>query len=64
MLAAAVLDSAARAAATTMTTAAAKALGEHNIQLDTIGALIGFLASGKSTSVTGQFFGFTGGWLP
>ncbi|WP_285480756.1 SDR family oxidoreductase [Amycolatopsis sp. NBRC 101858] len=104
-LATAVLYSAARAAATTMTTAAAKALGEHNIQLNAIGpnwfenptyfppglwesdadlratvakevplqrlgrqeemgALIAFLASGKATPVTGQFFGFTGGWLP
>ncbi|MDT7801858.1 MAG: hypothetical protein QOI78_5291 [Actinomycetota bacterium] len=33
-------------------------------QQDEMGALIGFLASGKSTPVTGQFFGFTGGWLP
>lgn len=101
----AVLYSAARAASTTMTTAAAKALGEYNIQLNAIGpnwfenptyfppglweqdadlralvakevplqrlgqqhemgALIAFLASGKATPVTGQFFGFTGGWLP
>jgi NAD(P)-dependent dehydrogenase (short-subunit alcohol dehydrogenase family) len=29
-----------------------------------MGALIAFLASGKATPVTGQFFGFTGGWLP
>ncbi len=28
------------------------------------GALIAFLASGRATPVTGQFFGFTGGWLP
>jgi NAD(P)-dependent dehydrogenase (short-subunit alcohol dehydrogenase family) len=104
-LAEAVLYSAARAASTTMTTAAAKALGEFNIQLNSIGpnwfenptyfppglweesadlralvakevplqrlgqqhemgALIAFLASGKATPVTGQFFGFTGGWLP
>lgn len=104
-LATAVLYSAARAAATTLVTGAAKALGEHNIQLnaigpdwfenpayfppglwesdtelratvaeevplqrlgrqDEMGALIAFLASGKATPVTGQFFGFTGGWLP
>jgi 3-oxoacyl-[acyl-carrier protein] reductase len=104
-LAAATLYSAARAAATTMATAAAKALGEFNIQLNSIGpnwfenptyfppgrweedadlrelvakevplqrlgqqhemgALIAFLASGKATPVTGQFCGFTGGWLP
>jgi 3-oxoacyl-[acyl-carrier protein] reductase len=103
--AAAVLYSTARAASTAMTTAAAKALGEFNIQLNAIGpnwfenptyfppglweesadlraqvakevplqrlgqqeemgALIAFLASGKATPVTGQFFGFTGGWLP
>jgi 3-oxoacyl-[acyl-carrier protein] reductase len=88
-----------------MVTAAAKALGEFNIQLNAIGpnwfenptyfppglwerdadlralvaqevplqrlgqehemgALIAFLASGRATPVTGQFFGFTGGWLP
>ena len=29
-----------------------------------MGALIAFLASGKAAPVTGQFFGFTGGWLP
>jgi 3-oxoacyl-[acyl-carrier protein] reductase len=29
-----------------------------------MGALIAFLASGRATPVTGQFFGFTGGWLP
>jgi NAD(P)-dependent dehydrogenase (short-subunit alcohol dehydrogenase family) len=104
-MAAAVLYSAARAAATAMMTAAAKALGEFNIQLNAVGpnwfenptyfpagrweqdsdlrdlvakevplqrlgqehemgALIAFLASGKATPVTGQFFGFTGGWLP
>jgi NAD(P)-dependent dehydrogenase (short-subunit alcohol dehydrogenase family) len=104
-MAAAVLYSAARAAATAMMTAAAKALGEFNIQLNAIGpnwfenptyfppglweqdadlralvakevplqrlgqqhemgALIAFLASGKAAPVTGQFFGFTGGWLP
>jgi NAD(P)-dependent dehydrogenase (short-subunit alcohol dehydrogenase family) len=103
--ASAILYSAARAAATAMTTAAAKALGEFNVQLNAIGpnwfenptyfppgqweedadlralvakevplqrlgqqhemgALIAFLASGKATPVTGQFFGFTGGWLP
>jgi 3-oxoacyl-[acyl-carrier protein] reductase len=102
---AAVLYSSARAASTAMMTAAAKALGEFNIQLNAIGpnwfenptyfppgqwekdadlralvakevplqrlgqehemgALIAFLASGKATPVTGQFFGFTGGWLP
>ncbi len=33
-------------------------------QQEEMGALIAFLASGKSTPVTGQFFGFTGGWLP
>ncbi|WP_328646800.1 SDR family oxidoreductase [Amycolatopsis sp. NBC_00348] len=104
-LATAVLYSAARAAATTLVTGAAKALGEYNIQFNAIGpnwfenptyfppglwesdaelratvakevplqrlgqqeemgALIAFLASGKATPVTGQFFGFTGGWLP
>lgn len=104
-LATAVLYSTARAAATTMMTGAAKALGAHNIQLNAIGpnwfenptyfppglwesdaelratvaqevplrrlgqqeemgALIAFLASGKAAPVTGQFFGFTGGWLP
>ncbi|MEE4540367.1 SDR family oxidoreductase [Streptomyces sp. V4-01] len=103
--ASAVLYSAARAAATAMTTAAAKALGEFGVQLNAIGpnwfenptyfppgrweedaelraqvakevplqrlgqqhemgALIAFLASGKAAPVTGQFFGFTGGWLP
>jgi 3-oxoacyl-[acyl-carrier protein] reductase len=101
----AILYGAARAASTSMTTAAAKALGEFNIQLNSIGpnwfenptyfpagrweqdadlralvakevplqrlgqqhemgALIAFLASGKAAPVTGQFFGFTGGWLP
>jgi NAD(P)-dependent dehydrogenase (short-subunit alcohol dehydrogenase family) len=29
-----------------------------------MGALIAFLASGEATPVTGQFFGFAGGWLP
>jgi NAD(P)-dependent dehydrogenase (short-subunit alcohol dehydrogenase family) len=29
-----------------------------------MGALIAFLASGRAAPVTGQFFGFTGGWLP
>jgi hypothetical protein len=29
-----------------------------------MGALIAFLAAGRATPVTGQFFGFTGGWLP
>jgi NAD(P)-dependent dehydrogenase (short-subunit alcohol dehydrogenase family) len=33
-------------------------------QQEEMGALIAFLASGKATPVTGQFFGFTGGWLP
>jgi len=102
---AAILYGAARAAATSMMTATAKALGEFNIQLNAIGpnwfenptyfppgrweedadlralvakevplqrlgqqhemgALIAFLASGKAAPVTGQFFGFTGGWLP
>jgi 3-oxoacyl-[acyl-carrier protein] reductase len=101
----AVLYGAARAAATSMMTGAAKALGEFNIRLNAIGpnwfenptyfpagrweqdadlralvaqevplqrlgqehemgALIAFLASGKAAPVTGQFFGFTGGWLP
>jgi len=103
--AAAILYGAARAAATSMMTATAKALGEFNILLNAIGpnwfenptyfpagrweqdgdlralvakevplqrlgqehemgALIAFLASAKAAPVTGQFFGFTGGWLP
>ncbi len=95
----------ARAASTSMATAAAKAFGEFDILVNSIGpnwfenptyfppgrweadaalretvakevplqrlgqqhemgALIAFLASGKAAPVTGQFFGFTGGWLP
>jgi len=38
-----------------------KMLGKGSRQEREMGALTAFLASGRATLVTGQFFGFTGG---